>query len=75
MHPQKNLLKTAEDFVYHVSNDFGIPWHFAFSFLTGDATYSTNIISFTYNTLKREKQKTLFLPLISLFWSLCVSLL
>ena len=41
-----------------------------FSLLTTDTTYSTYIILFTGTGLKREKQKTRFLPLI--FISLCV---
>ena len=49
--------------------------HWWFGFLTVDITYSTNIILFTYNTLKREKQKSIFLPLITLFWFLFLSLL
>ena len=46
-----------------------------FGILTVDTTYSTYIMLFTYNTLKREKHRTIFLPLITLFWFLCVSLL
>ena len=68
----------AETFVYHIGNSFGILRHFSkdedLVFLTVDTTYSTYIILFDYNTLKRKKQKTIFLPLFTLFWFLCVSL-
>ena len=38
-----------------------------FDFLAVGTTSSTNIILSTYNTLKRGKQKTIFLPMITLF--------
>ena len=41
-----------------------------FGFLTVDTTYFTNIILMTYNTLKREKQKSIFLSMATLFWFL-----
>ena len=46
-----------------------------FSFLTVETTYSTNIILFTSNTLKQEKQRIIFLLIITLFRFLWVSLL
>ena len=38
-----------------------------FGILAIGTTYSTNNILFTYNTHKREKQKTIFIPMITLF--------
>ena len=46
-----------------------------FGFLTVDTTYLIYIILFTCNTFKWEKQKTMFLLLITLSWFLHVSLL
>ena len=73
MRQQKAVKDSAETFVYHVSNGFGIPQHFAkdynFCFVTVETTYST------YNTLEWVKRKTIYLLIITLFWFLCVSLL
>ena len=69
---KKNAKNLVETFVNHVGNGFGIPWHFAKGcdsvFLTVDTTFSIFVTLFTYNTLKWEKQNTIFLPLITLFW-------
>ena len=65
--------KTAEDFaetfLYHVSNGFSISQHFAKDYdLVFNSWY---YLFYEYDTLKREKQKSIFLPLITLFWFLC----
>ena len=69
MRRQKKLPKTQQKPLYNTSDMASaylgsLPKTMIF-FLTGDTTYATNIILFTYNTLKREKQKTIFLPLIT----------
>ena len=76
MHQQKNCLGLRRNFCIFVGNGFGIPQHFAKGY---DLFFQQLIlilpVLFTCSTLKREKQKTIFLLLITLFWFLCVSLL
>ena len=43
-------------------------------FLTVDTTYSTNMIYFACNTLKQEKEKTIFVPLINIYYLVLISL-
>ena len=55
----------VETFVCHVGNGFSITWYFLedndLVFLAVDATYSTYIVLFTYNTLQWVNRKTIFL--------------
>ena len=55
----------VETFVCHAGNGFSIPWYFPedydLVFLAVDATYSTYIVLFTYNTLQWMNRKTIFL--------------
>ena len=65
----RNLCISCQQWLRHTSAFCQELW---FVFFTVDTTYSTYITLFTYNTLKHEKQKTIFLPLITLFCFLCV---
>ena len=75
MHRKKICQKLSRNFCISCQQWL---WHTSafcqelFVFFTVHTTYSTYIILFTCNTLKHEKQKTIFLSLVTLFCFLCV---